>query len=235
MLDTATIEGRIITAALSLAAEKKWGDLALVEIAERAGVDLVELKGQFASKSDILAAFGRVVDDTVLRQTPKPALDEAPRDRLFEVIMCRLDLLQPHKAALRSIVADTRCDPTRLPSLLQTQRWMMEAAGIATDGVEGGLRMAGLAAVYASVVRTWLEDDDAGHARTMAALDRRLRRGEQTLRQLHDVRRGVGRAGDVIADLLGRWRAGASGRRGDASPSGAAPPPGADVSPPATP
>ena len=29
--------------------------------------------------------------------------------------------------------------------------------------------------------RTWLKDDDPGLARTMAALDRRLRRGEQTL------------------------------------------------------
>ena len=46
--------------------------------------------------------------------------------------------------------------------------------------------MAGLASVYASVFRTWLDDDDPGLARTMAALDRRLRRGERTYARIED-------------------------------------------------
>ena len=41
--------------------------------------------------------------------------------------------------------------------------------------------------VYASVFGVWLEDDDPGLARTMAALDRRLRRGERTLRGVEQV------------------------------------------------
>ena len=65
--------------------------------------------------------------------------------------------------------------------------WMLQAAGIGTDGVGGGLRVSGLAMVYASVFRIWLEDDDAGLARTMAALDRRLRRGERTVRNVEQV------------------------------------------------
>jgi hypothetical protein len=65
--------------------------------------------------------------------------------------------------------------------------WMLEAAGIGTEGATGGLRVTGLAAVYASVFSIWLEDDDPGHARTMAALDRRLRRGERSLRNVEQV------------------------------------------------
>ena len=42
------------------------------------------------------------------------------------------------------------------------------------------MRVAGLGMIYASVFGIWLEDDDPGLARTMAALDRRLRRGERT-------------------------------------------------------
>ena len=34
-----------------------------------------------------------------------------------------------------------------------------------------------LALLYASVLRTWLDDDDPGLARTLAALDRGLARG----------------------------------------------------------
>ena len=50
--------------------------------------------------------------------------------------------------------------------------------------VLAAVRVAGLATVYGSVFRVWLEDDDPGLARTMAALDRRLRRGESAVRSL---------------------------------------------------
>jgi hypothetical protein len=41
------------------------------------------------------------------------------------------------------------------------------------------LRAQGLACLYASVLRTFADDDDPGHARTMAALDRALARGQR--------------------------------------------------------
>jgi hypothetical protein len=88
--------------------------------------------------------------------------------------------------------------------------WMLEAAGIGTDGATGGLRVAGLAAVYASVFRVWLEDDDPGHARTMAALDRRLRRGERSLRNFGQassvVHRFVTDAPGFLRRILGGAR-----------------------------
>ncbi|HEX2257777.1 MAG TPA: TetR/AcrR family transcriptional regulator, partial [Afifellaceae bacterium] len=40
-------------------------------------------------------------------------------------------------------------------------------------------RAQGLALVWARVMRVWLDDDDPGLARTMAALDRRLREAER--------------------------------------------------------
>jgi hypothetical protein len=41
------------------------------------------------------------------------------------------------------------------------------------------LRAQGLAILYANVLRTWVHDDDEGHARTLAALDRELARGQR--------------------------------------------------------
>ena len=49
------------------------------------------------------------------------------------------------------------------------------------------LRAQGLAALYASVLRTWIDDEDEGHARTMAALDRALARGQRWSGFLDDV------------------------------------------------
>jgi AcrR family transcriptional regulator len=178
MLDLNTEKGRFISAALALAAEKSWDDVTLSDIAARAGATLVGLKAHFSSKSGILAAFIDLVDDEVLSRAPAREEGQAKRDVLFEVVMSRFDVLAPWKPAIRSIAMSRSVDPALIARGLAASRWMLEAAGIGAGGLDGMTRAAGLASVYGSVFRIWLEDDDPGLARTMAALDRRLRRGE---------------------------------------------------------
>jgi hypothetical protein len=45
----------------------------------------------------------------------------------------------------------------------------------------------GLAALFGRVLRTWIDDDDPGLARTMAALDRSLARGQRFAGLLDDL------------------------------------------------
>jgi hypothetical protein len=178
----------------------------------RAGLSLVELKNHFSSKSDLLAAFSRKVDEEVLRRASKRPRTPGARDALFEVVMSRFDVLAPYKDALRSIVSDPVLDPSLVRSALDSQRWMLEASGISADGPMGMLRVSGLASVYASVLRTWLDDDDPGLARTMAALDRRLRRGERTLSGLSGMMEACNR---IVGVFAGRPQ-----RRGGSSAAG---------------
>ena len=198
MLEETTLKGRVIGAALRLAGERAWSDVTLRDIAGAAGADLVQMRHEFASKGAIVAAFLRAVDDEVLAKAPRFTPDQPPRDRIFEVVMSRLDVLRPYKAGLRSMAASHAADPAVLRGLCASQAWMLHAAGIGTEGVIGAARVAGLASVYASVFRTWLDDDEAGIARTMAALDRRLRRGEQALAMVDDVCRAACRAAEIL-------------------------------------
>jgi AcrR family transcriptional regulator len=191
MLDPVTPKNVLIAAALRLAAERPWAELTLADIAEAAGMTLSALKTEFASKGEIVAAFTSAVDDEVLARAPKRTPDQPVRDTLFEVIMSRFDVLAPYRAGLRSIVQSGLPDLAQVRPVLESQRWMLEAAGVNTAGLEGGFKVAGLATVYGSVLRTWLTDDDPGLARTMAALDRRLRRGERTLTRIEEVCSGL--------------------------------------------
>jgi AcrR family transcriptional regulator len=221
MLDQTTMEGRIVAAALKAAAEAPWADVTLPDIAKGAGVSLVDLRRCFQSKGEILAAFVRAVDDEVLARAPERGGKDGARDALFEVIMSRFDVLAGYKAALKSIRSAWPADPALLRAMASSQVWMLRAAGIPAEGVEGQLRAAGLGAVYASVVGVWLEDDDPGLARTMAVLDRRLRRGERTLKSIDEIK---GRVRDVArAFRRGGKRASAAERT--TAPTPDAPPP----------
>ena len=202
MFDATTTKGRILAAALACAARTRWEDVALLDIAEATGVPLGDLRQEFHSKTDILAALLRAIDDEVLRRRPKRGEGHEKRDALFDIIMTRFDVLAPHKAALKSIYASGSADFALAGPYLSSQHWMLQAAGIGTDGAAGALRVAGLGLTYASVFRIWLEEDDPGLARTLAALDRRLRRGEQTLSGLEQVSTAVSRFGQAMQEVV---------------------------------
>jgi ubiquinone biosynthesis protein COQ9 len=203
MIDQSTSKGRIIEAALRLAAAKPWHDVAILDIAEAAAVSLAEMKKEFPSKAAILMGFSRAIDDLVLKGVTKRP-DSPARDALFEVLMARFDAMQPYRQGLRSIVGAGLPDMALMQRLFSSQAWMLNAAGVPLNGISGTVRVFGLTSVYASVFRTWLDDDDAGQARTMAALDRRLRRGEGSIATFDSV---CGSVSGAFEMLMGRGRA----------------------------
>lgn len=174
---------RIVDAALGLAATEGWRNLGLARIAEAAGVSLAELNAEFPLRGCILDAFARRIDAAMLAGGPADA-SEGARDRLFELLMRRFDAMAPHKAAVAAILRDI-VDPTvglvGLPALARSMAWTFEAAGIPVAGFGGLLRVKGLALIYANAVRVWLRDDSIDLARTMAALDKGLRRAESVI------------------------------------------------------
>ncbi len=201
-----TPEMRITDAALKLAADGPWNEISLSRIANKANVKLSELARHFSTRSDIIAAFIAGIDRQVLDSLDETSRDESARDRLFDVLMKRFDALAPHKRALKSIVAGVERDPLGFARLvrpaLRAQSWMMAGAGLERHNLSGALRISGLALVYGSVFRTWLRDDDPGLARTMAALDRALRRGESWLSRA-DLPLSLGHA---LCDFARGWR-----------------------------
>ncbi|MSO89209.1 MAG: TetR family transcriptional regulator [Rhodospirillaceae bacterium] len=180
MAKTLDIDQRIVDAALSLAAETPWSRVSLADIAKRAKVPLSELYALYPSRSAILAAFARRIDSEVL--SAKPDGGGEPRDRLFDVMMRRFDALTVRKPAIKSIARSCIGDPITVlchgRHVVRSMAWMIEAAGIPSVRIAGAVRAHALAAIYARTLRVWLADDGADMAKTMAALDRNLRRAE---------------------------------------------------------
>lgn len=182
----ATSQDRIIDATMELIAGRGWRTLSLADIAAATGLTLAQLYAVFPSKRAVLAAFERRLNERTL--TGAASTEESIRDRLFELVMRRLDALAPHKAAVRALVRDLPWDPAVAlcggPRFMNAMRWMAESAGVETGGIAGMLRVKGVAAVYLATLRAWLTDDSADNAKTMAALDRALKQAEFFARSL---------------------------------------------------
>ena len=181
---------RVIEAALALAARDGWRRVTLAAIATEANVGLADVAGMFRSKAAIMAALARRIDSHMLAGADADLADQPARDRLFELLMLRLDGLTPHREGVRAVARGT-CDPLAAAcggaTLLRSMALTLEAAGISAAGLAGLVRTKGLAAIYLSVLRGWLRDGDTESA--MARLDKQLERADRLIARLCRARR----------------------------------------------
>ena len=197
-----SVEVRVITCAMSLAAVQGWQDTTMADIADEAGLNLGELRQLYNSKTAILAGLIRMTDDLVLRGSDADMAAEPARDRLFDVIMRRLDALAPYRDALAKLARDLPQDPAAMACLAtgpmrRSLQWMLEAARIQPWGPLAPLQLKGLGLIYLGVLRIWLEDESEDLAHTMATLDKSLGRVDSILSAL---RRGPSRFGHLSED-----------------------------------
>ncbi len=193
--DTAAVSprDRIIDALMALAAEMRWDEIDLPTIAARADVSLADFRDHFPSKGAILGAFAKRIDRIVLAEPADEMADEPADQRVFDVMMRRLDALMPYRDALRRISKGLMADPLAMAALngvmLNSMRFMLASAGIDTEDRLGALRVQGAVLIFARVQRVWLDDEDPGLARTMAKLDRELKQAGRMIRMAEDADR----------------------------------------------
>ena len=175
----------IIDALMGLAAERRFEDISIRDICDRANVSLADFRAAFPSKGAVLGGLTRRIDRVVLSADDGELGKEAARERLFEVLMRRLDALTPYREGIRSMSDWLRRDPVAAlamnQSVINSMRFMLEAAGIDSSGISGAIKLQGLALAWARIVNVWLDDSEPELAKTMAALDRELARGERAV------------------------------------------------------
>jgi ubiquinone biosynthesis protein COQ9 len=176
----------LVTAAFRLAGEQGWRTLNVAQAARAAGLSLAEARERFASRDAILLRFGRLADQAALLD----AADDGPvRDRLFDLLMRRFDVLQTHRAGVKALL---RWLPTDPPTALllacatrRSMRWMLQGAGITATGTRGAIQVQGLLAVWLWAVRAWQRDESEDLSGTMAAVDSALQRADRLASWLH--------------------------------------------------
>jgi AcrR family transcriptional regulator len=168
---------------MALLSEHPFEKIGLAEVAGRAGIKLSQLRAEFGSTLAILAAHFKDIDRMVLAGGDADMAEEPARERLFDVLMRRIEVLAPYRQAIRSLMCSARRNPGLAFALnamaVRSQRWMLEAAGIGASGPIGALRAQGAALMFARVLTVWIDDESEGLDRTMAALDRGLASAER--------------------------------------------------------
>jgi len=192
-----SLKDQVIDSALALAAQRKWSDVMFDEIIEEANQNRHDVLEYFDDKSDILVSFGRRVDKLMIENAALSALDGSQtidenqsviRERLFDLIMERFDVLNENRESILSILRSIKFDPKQaiitFPHLGKSMGRILSEAGEDISGISGCSKIIGLTGVYLYTVKTWMDDDTADMAKTMAVLDKALGLAEETANTL---------------------------------------------------
>ncbi|GBQ65954.1 TetR family transcriptional regulator [Ameyamaea chiangmaiensis NBRC 103196] len=170
--DTEHFDTALLKAALELAALRGWRGLTVVDAARDAGLPLDEARSRFPCKAAILMRLGRLADESALRDDQ---LSGSARERLFDLLMRRIDVFQHYRDGVTAVLKGLPFDPA-LAALLgaatvDSMAWLARTAGIETTGLRGLVRIKLVVGVWAMGIRAWMRDESEDLAVTMAALD----------------------------------------------------------------
>lgn len=176
-------ETRLAEAALRLLAKQEWGKLTLASVARAARVPLSDVFPVVPTK----AALPRIILQVLAKETARRHRVDSrsgdPRERVFDATMRFFDVQERHAVALKKLYRALQYDPLAVLGLRNT---VLDLAGEllalaeADVGSSSGVQGTVFAGILIRAVFAWRDDDDE-MGKTMAQLDRDLRRAERIL------------------------------------------------------
>jgi len=204
MTDDEALKTRLVLAMLPDVPFEGWSRAALRKAATKLGQDEVLLDSLFPGGArDAVACFSAWADAETVKALARKKLDKLKvRERIALGVKTRLDILSPHREAVRRMIAFLAL-PANLPLaarlLYRTTDAIWFAAGDRATDFSFYTKRGLLAGVYASTILYWLGDGTRQGEATSAFLDRRI----------SDVMR-IPKLRGRIAERLRRLRPGAA-------------------------
>jgi AcrR family transcriptional regulator len=170
----------LLLAAFALIGDEGWRAFSFETLARRTGMPRAEIYRHFHSRDALLRALTARVDEAMLGVDEAELAGLPPRDRVFELLMRRLETLVPYRGGLKRLARDARTDPcVVLLTACRLERsliWLQDVAGLRHHGLRASLARRALGLAYARTLQVWFDDEGADLGRTMAELDKQLRR-----------------------------------------------------------
>lgn len=195
---------RLLDAALAHVPFDGWSPRTLEQAARDAGIDTLTLRRLVpGGPADLVAALHRRVDRQLARELAEVDLSSLRfSERVAWAVMRRLELLAPHREAVRraaAFLALPQNAPLGARLLWESADTIWRALGDASDDVNWYTKRLTLAGVLSAALLYWLGDESPDLADTRAFVARRI----------EDVMR-IERAKDALrrSPLGPLWRAG---------------------------
>ena len=156
-----------------------WQSFSLQKLSYAEKIPINEIKIFFKSEITILDEFSKMIDIKVEKSFDYEELtNTSVKDNLFELIMLRLEYMQPYRNALKSIKSSFKSDPLVAKSVaknvMNSLDFYLELTNAFNDSFLDIFKKKSIFLIYSYIFMIWLEDDSDELSKTMSELDKLL-------------------------------------------------------------
>ena len=156
-----------------------WKSFSLQKLSETEKIPINEIKFFFKSEITILDEFSKMIDIKVEKSFDYEELtNTSVKDNLFELIMLRLEFMQPYRNALKIIKGSFKSDPLVAKlvakNVMNSLDFYLELTNAFNDSFLDIFKKKSIFLIYSYIFMIWLEDDSDELSKTMSELDRLL-------------------------------------------------------------
>ena len=169
----------LINASLNIIEKSGWKSFSLQKLSYSEKIPVSEIKKIFNSEINILDEFSKMIDIKVEKSFDFEELQNTSvKDNLFELIMLRLEFMQPYRNALKNIKNSFKSDPLVAKSVaknvMNSLDFYLELTNVFNDSFLDIFKKKSIFFIYSYIFMIWLEDDTEELSKTMSELDKLL-------------------------------------------------------------
>ena len=169
----------LVKSSFNIIEKSGWKSFSLQKLSETEKIPINEINFFFKSEITILAEFSKMIDIKVEKSFDYEELtNTSVKDNLFELIMLRLEFMQPYRNALKSIKSSFKSDPLVAKSVaknvMNSLDFYLELTNAFNDSFLDIFKKKSIFLIYSYIFMIWLEDDSDELSKTMSELDRLL-------------------------------------------------------------
>ena len=169
----------LVESSFKLIEKSGWRSFSFKKLSYSEKISINEIKKFFKSEINILDEFSKMIDLKVEKNVDYEELrNTSVKDNLFELIMLRLEFMQPYKNALKSIKSTFKSDPLVAKSVaknvMNSLDFYLELTNAFNDSFLDILKKKSIFFIYSYIFTIWLEDNTEELSKTMSELDKLL-------------------------------------------------------------
>ena len=169
----------LIKSSFNIIEKSGWKAFSFQKLSHSEKIPISEIKTIFKSEINILDEFSKMIDNKVEKSFDYTELENTSvKDNLFELIMLRLEFMQPYRNALKNIKSSFKSDPLVAKSVaknvMNSLDFYLELANAFNDSLLDMFKKKSIFIIYSYIFMIWLEDNSEELSKTMSELDKLL-------------------------------------------------------------
>ena len=181
----------LIDASFKIIEEFGWKSFSLEKLSQKEEISLKEINKLIKSKIGLLKEFSNMIDLKVENSIDfKDFKNSSVKDNLFELIMLRLEYMQPYKNSLKKIINALKNDTAAAKSIslniLNSLDFYLDLTDAYNKSLFDILKKKAIFLIYGYVFMIWLDDSTDELSKTMSELDRLLSFSEKIAKDFNN-------------------------------------------------